>query len=575
MRLFTFCFSLTLALCAVSPGAEPQPLHCVPQEANLVVRIENPRLLVDSITEMDMVRQLQQLPFVRERLQSQDFQRFLQLVSYYEHELGVKWPEFLDRVAGRGITLASKAGDDNAPVLFVIEGRDEALTHRFMDLAVSLFEQELARQESKEKLERPEYRGIKGVKIGDLVIAQVGPMILASNKTDVMKRALDLHFDGGKSLADLPGPREARKALPADCLTWMWLNLDLARNAPNAKETFAQPSDNAIVTVLFGGWLDVVRRSPFLAAGLCKDNDKFGLTLRFPGGGHEGQPEQMLLHSPPKGAIGTLKPLEPKGVIFSHCFWFDFKALWEKRSKLFNDKIAKQFEDGEKQIRPFLPGMSLANLFAQSGPTHRFVAAVQEKASYSTKPKQILPNFAFVTSMRDKQFAKSMEGVLRAAALFGGRQLDMKLVDEEHNGVKIVGYRFSEDKPNTSDPDGIRFNFSPCFATVGDQFAVCSTIEFGREIVDLLKKEQAQPNQDASPSPLRSRLYGNGAVDLMRAFQDQVLGQIILDQAVKPEEGRRQMGMLEDWVRRLGQLEFRSEYLEKEYRFDIEWRRAK
>jgi hypothetical protein len=168
-----------------------------------------------------------------------------------------------------------------------------------------------------------------------------------------------------------------------------------------------------------------------------------------------------------------------------------------------------------------------------------------------------------------------MEGVLRAAALLAGTQFNLKLAEETYEGVKIVGYRFPEKGNVASDPDGIRFNFSPCFAAVGDQFAMCSTIEFGHEIVKLLQKEAASPAKAANSSPLCTRLYGPGAVDLVRGFEEQVLGQIILDEAVKPEDAHRQMQALADWLRRLGQLEFRSVYLDKEYRFDIEWRRSK
>ncbi len=574
MRRFILSIGLIAATYSALRAGEPHPLRLIPPQANVMIRVEHPRSLVEAITSIDLIRQMQQLPFARQRIQTPVIQRVAQLVGYYEKELGAKWPDLLDRVAGRGVTLALKAGDDNPPVLLAIEGNDAALTTKLLQLVASLLEQEMSTDQSKATLERPEYRGIKGYKIGDLIVAQAGTSVLATNKFEVMKLALDLHLGGGKSLADIAGPNEARKALPVDCLAWMWLDLDLARKAPNAKDVFAQPSDNAVTTVLFGGWIDVVRRAPFLAAGLVKDNDKFGLTLRFPGSGHDGQPEQMLVHAPPKGA-GTLELLEPKGVILSESFWYDFKALWEKRGKLFNEKNAKDFESSEKQIRPFLANTSLAKIFSQWGPSHRIVVAHQEAVGYKIKPSQYLPNFAYVTSMRDKEFAKSAEGVLRAIALLAGGQFNLKLAEETFDGVKIVGYRFPEKTDSANDPDGIRFNFSPCFAAVGDQFAVCSTIEFGREIVSLLKKEQTSPAKTSDSSPLCIRTYGSGGVELMRAYAEQILGQIILDQAVRPEEGQKEMEALENCVRKLGQVEFRSVYLDKEYRFDIEWRKAK
>jgi hypothetical protein len=123
-----------------------------------------------------------------------------------------------------------------------------------------------------------------------------------------------------------------------------------------------------------------------------------------------------------------------------------------------------------------------------------------------------------------------------------------------------------------NDPENARFNFSPCFAVVGDQFLGCSTIEFAREMIDLLQKEALSSNRRVSNSPLQLRLYSSGAVNLLKAFEDQVLGQIILDQAVRPAKGKKQLDQLSDFIGKLGQIEMHSEYGDKEYRFDIDWK---
>ncbi len=282
-------------------------------------------------------------------------------------------------------------------------------------------------------------------------------------------------------------------------------------------------------------------------------------------------PEALAVHVPDKDHAASLDPLEPKNVMLSLSFHFDFNALWERKSKLFNEKIVKDFENGEKQIRKVLPGTSLGKLFAEVGSNHRVVVAHQEKVGYGVKPGQYFPHIAIVTTMRDPQFGKSMNSILRAVALLAGRQAKLKLVEEMHGPVKIVGYRFPEDGAFPNDSENIRFNFSPCFAVVNDQFLACSTIEFAREMIDLLQKEHAGSTRHVSHAPLQLRLYSGGAVQLLHAFEDQVLGQIILDQAVKPAEGKKQLDQLSNFVGKLGQLRLHSEYGDNEYRFDLEW----
>jgi hypothetical protein len=562
---------LPLFMTAAVRADSPNPLSLVPDKANLVVRIEKPRLLVESVVHHELFAELKQLPFVREQLQSQGVQRFLQLIQYYEDDLGVKWPEMLDKLAGHGITLATSAGDDNAPVLIIIHGTDPEFTKKFYQMAVTAIEREIAREDAKAKPEKVNYRGIDGIKVGDALLVPIGPNFYFSNNKEAMHLAIDLHLDKKKSLADKAGPAAAKKALPADPLAWLWFDLEAAHNAPNAKAAYAVPSDNVVQMLAAGSTLNAIGRAPFLAAALIHEKDTFLFTVRLPGGGREGMPEGLALHVPPKG-YGTLPLLEPKGVIVSHNLYLDPKALWELRGKLFNEMIAADFEKGVKKGNPLVPGGSLEKLFANSGPYHRFVAVERPHTGYAIKPEQHIPPFAIVTQMRDPQFGKSAEGVIRGIALLAGGQFRPKLTDEMHGNIKLVGYRFSEDGTVPDDPTNLRFNFSPCFAVVGNQFMACSTIEFGREMIAILQKESEGSPAPGHPATLRTKFHAAGGVELLRTFEDQLLGQIILDQAVKPAEAKKQAAQLLNWFARLGTLEIRTGYEDREYRLDIEWK---
>src|SRR5262249_41558236 len=354
---------------AAARADSPDPLALVPEQANLVLRIEKPRLLVETALNHDLLREMRQLPFVREQLQSRQVQRFLQLVKYYEDDLGVKWPEILDKLAGGGITIATKGGEDNAPALLIAHGSDPEFTKKFYQLAITAIEQEAAREEAKIKPEKGAYRGIDGVKFGDAYLAVVGPNLYLAiepprvpprnlelldpgltnhsfaNKKKAMHLALDVYLEKKKSLAGKTGPADAKKSLPVDPLAWIWFDLDFAHKQPGAKAAYAVPNDNVAQMLVAGSTLNAIGRAPFVAAALVRDKDTFQLTVRMPGGGRDGMPEGLALHVPPKG-FGTMPLLEPRGAIVSHNFYLDFKALWELRGKLFNEKIAADFEKG-------------------------------------------------------------------------------------------------------------------------------------------------------------------------------------------------------------------------------------
>src|SRR6266851_2187073 len=301
----------------------PDPLRLVPEEADLFLKIERPRKLLETGLNLDAFKQLRELEAVQEIYDSTNFRRLYQLVSYYEKELQMPWPEILDRVAGGGVVVAAKVGQDPAPFLLVIQGTDEEFFQRFLKLSLDILEQELARQGAKQELVRGTYQEFQTFQIGpDIRAGVAGSAILISNKEDSLKRGLDLFkADGKKSLAQSSLVAEARRLLPPDPLAWVWLNLDVAHKAPQSKDIFKRPRNDAILTVLFGGLLDVIGRSPFVCAAISQDKDSLLATVRLPRG-LEGLPAELATHVPPADQPALRPLLEPKGVLLSESVYF-------------------------------------------------------------------------------------------------------------------------------------------------------------------------------------------------------------------------------------------------------------
>jgi hypothetical protein len=574
MRLFLLSAFWLACLAFVPPAAvradtPADPLQLIPKQADLVVKVEQPRRVLEGLTQLELLKQLQAFANVREFLDSTTYRRFYQFVAYMEKQLGAPWPELAERLAGGGIGLGVKLGPNPAPSLLVIQSKDEELLKKAMALGVEVIEQELAREESKEKVEKGTYSDVPTLRIGkDFHVARVGSALLLANKEEALRAGIDTHRDATNSAAKVAGIAEARKLLPPDPLAWAWFNLDTVRQAPQAKEVFTLPRNDANLTVLFGGLLDLAGRSPFVCAGLYGDKKGAQLTVRLPRG-REGSTEAMAAHIPPAGQPASLPLLEPKGVLYSTSYYFDVSKFWEHRDKLFNDKQRKAFEDFDATSARFLAGSQFSKLVAEAGAHQRFVAVQPDKLGYKTVPGIRIPAFALVVDMRQpEKFGKSMEAILRGAAFLAGTQVSLKLTEEQHGDVKIIGYRFPEDGQFKGDTQNIRFNFSPCFATVGDQWLACSTLELAHEMVDLLQKEAKAPKQ-GSPSATRSKTYSAGVADLLHSIQDQLLAQTILDQALPPKEAKEQVKAFIDLVRRLGVLEDEVHYGAKDFRFDF------
>jgi hypothetical protein len=566
------CTCLVVLLGAASLRAEtpPSPLRLLPDVTDVVVEVRQPRQLVEALTTLEAVKGFMRLEAVQEFYDSTSSRRFYQLLAYFEKELGAKWPELLDQLGGGGAALGVKIGPDPAPALLVLQGKDEALMGRFAKLALQFTEGELARAEAKEKPEKGEYRKIETVHIGDKFFAAVvGSALFLSNQDKALQAGIDLHLDGDKkSMVHNTGIAEAKKLLPPDPLATAWLNLETVRKAPGAEKVFMLPRNDQNLTILFGNFLDLGARSPYLCAGLYRKGESLLTTIRVPRG-REGMTAELALHAAPADQPAVLPLLEPQGVMYSSSSYFDLGGFWEKRDKLFTKEQVKGFEDFDKNSGRFLAGTQLSKLLTQVKPYQRFVVAHQSKSGYKTNSKVPIPAFAFVVEMKEPEaFSKSMDTILRGVALLVGSQAKLKLTEEKHGEHTLVGYRFPEDTPLKGDDSDIRFNFSPCFVPVGKQFLAASTIELGHELIDMLEKEAKDPEKPIKSSSIQ-RFYGTGGVDYLKSLEDLLVTQVILSQAVSPDSAKAQVRDFLAWIRTLGTADIEIVYGDKDSRIDL------
>ena len=576
MRLFRYAAVLLSPLLVFGSALadSPDPLRLVPEQADLCVKLERPQVFLHLIRHNELIKQFQKIEAIREFYGSTNFKRFTQLVAFFEKEFGASYPEIIARLTGGGIAYSIQFGGD-VPQLLVIQGTDEQTLRRFVETAARVVDEELARREAKERIERSKYRNIETMHIGKQVHAAVaGAALLISNKREAIEKALDLSLDvGKKSLSGRAEVKEARELAGNDAIAWMWLGLEKAHKNPPVKDLFRLPRDEGFFTVVLGGILDVAGRSPFVCAGLHPEDHGFLLSFRMPRG--RSEMTEALAGIVPRTADSGGRPLlEPPGVLYSANIYLDLGKLWEQRAKLLNDKQVKTVEEADKKTAVFLAGSPVSKLLMQAGGHHRIVVTHRSKPSYKVAPGQTYPAFAFVFELREPEaFSKKMEANLRAGALLASTQVKLKTVEEKHGDLKIVGYRFPEDGQFAADTENIRFNFTPCFVTVGNQFILSSSIELCHDLIDIVKKETTANDATSKAAvPLRERFYAEGGAQVLEYYRDRLFTQTILDQAIPPEQAQQEVQALIDIVRRLGVLEISDSYMEKNFRLDFRLR---
>jgi hypothetical protein len=556
----------SLALLVSGLPLRADPLRLIPAQADVVFALPRPQQLVETVMGLEAVKQLGQFSALREAYESTNIRRLYQLIDYAEKTLGISRHEMLERLAGEGVAAALKFAPDPAPALLVVEGKDPELTRRFMKLAVDVITDELGRQD-KGGPEPTSYRGIDGVRFGDkLYVAAVGSALLVGNKTESVQAAIDLHLDGpGNSLRDDPRLQEGRKLLPAAPLAWLWLDFAKARAQPQFKVVLDTFTTEPAFSLVLGGLPDILQRTPCVAVGLFKETDGFALRLRYPRG-RDGMSDRAQIMLP--DAVDRVPPLlEPKNMVFTAGQYLDLARIYANRDKLLNKQAQKGLAEIEKKAGNF--GIAkLEEILKQSGPHQRAVGTTQyDSTVYKNVPKQYLGAFGFVQEMREPEFGRTMDGVLRAGGLFASFKLPVKRVEEKVGDVTLASYRFADDVEVKEDKDGFRYNFSPCYAQVGNQFMVASTVELGRELIELLQQQAGRTEKQ--PAGLRAVYQFAALAANLKQNLEPLLSQAVLQQALTPEAARRETDMLIHLVEGLGSARLETNYDSNVTRYDV------
>lgn len=572
-RRFGFLVSATLIFAPIA-SAQPakSPLRFVPAEAEWVVQLDRPRTLVDVVEKHDLFLKAQKLTGIRELYETTNAQQLYQLIEYFEKKLGKDRSAILEELTAGGAVLAARLTPPQGAAL-ILQSRDEARLRAFVDLTLEIVTKELERQESKDKIVRKKYERFDVGQIGPKLSFAIadGALVLASD-ANALKMVLDTDLKKHPSLTQNPNFGDARKQAPAKALAWTWLNLEEVRKNQGFRDGLNAASLDPLQVLLFGGLTDLLKRAPHLSAALTQESGKgYRIAIRMPRG-RDGMSAISHMILPPDDK-GSLPPLLPPRVISSSSYFLDLGQFWDKRRAILGETNAKGLEDGDKNLAKVLGGITLAKLFHSAGPRQRLVFAQQKDLPYKIKPATPFPAFAVVLDTRDPSFAREMNSIFRSAALLGTFAFGLQLKEETYKGCDIVSYRFSETKKVEGDPQNVRFNFTPSYVAVGDQFVISGTAELARDLVDAI---QAQGRSNASKATMRTQLFATGLGDIIRSNQDATLTQLILSQALPPQSAREEVRAILDWLDAFGSLEFEIHYAAADFRYDIQWRpRAK
>jgi hypothetical protein len=123
-RALSLSLLLGLLLLPAASLTAQEPLHLVPVQADLVVKMDRPAKIVEALYQHEIVQDFMKIEGVGDLFDTTNYRRLLQLKDFFEKKLGVGGPEALDRLTGNGVAFAARVHDTPA-YLLVIQSKDE------------------------------------------------------------------------------------------------------------------------------------------------------------------------------------------------------------------------------------------------------------------------------------------------------------------------------------------------------------------------------------------------------------------------------------------------------------------
>lgn len=553
-------------LAGLARAEAPLALRLIPAEVELVAAVPHPAKVLRLIEVHPIAKELTKNELFLSLYDSTKYHRLEQVIAHFEKKLGRTRHEILEQLSSGGAFLGARLSKDPA-VVVVVQAGDEELLKTFLAEAVSVVDQELDRQDSKDRYRKASHGKVPTLHLGKgLHFAQVGTFFLFGTDEKLFHKAIDLHHDKAAIPAESILTRLPRKERDKAVLAWTWLDFESAQRNKEFADGLKAATTDGFLKLVAGGFLDVLQRTPHLDFELVQEGKDFRLRFGM-GRGTKGMSEVA------RSFVATeekrlLPPLLPPRVLSSTTWTFDIGAMWKNKKAWLGEQVDKDLDKAEKDIKPFLGGVTLGELLHGLGWNQRIVTAEMGASPYKIKPTFPVTQFGVVFDLRDERSGQILEKAVRAGALAATFQFGMKMKDEEHHGQKLVAYYFNEDRKVPFDEGNIRFNFSPSFAKVGNRFILSSTSELAKDLIDCLAKE-------GEPLPAgkswRTDLFASGLASNLKTARQQLLTGAILDQGLSPVEAGKQIDDLIVLVRGLGTVRWEIHYGEEDYRMDLLW----
>lgn len=576
-----FCLLVILCSRTWSVGMEPDVQRTIPAGTAVLIEFPRPESLLQNPFARDALRILKESVGVRRGLESAEFGRLRDAARFLENSLGVDYQTAVSRLTAGGVVIAVEPERPGEPpdVTVVVTAEDEASLQRLLEAVHA----ELGRRAAERvPADRPQvarrielashtYRSFVCYSFGNGHYAVAGRRLLAANRQQTLEAALDRLSD--PSIGDQFHPPQSLR-FPEESVQPPWLlvtlNLHLLRQNPECRLGLQLPAGEIAPLALFGGYLDLLQRADFAAAGLFGDDTGIEFKVRLPSG-TEGTPAGMSGFFTGDATTSAASLLRPARTLYTGSWYRDYARFWNSRAELFTPAVQRELQDADDRQRKQWGGLAVSDLLQLMGPHHRIVVARQQEHAYLTQPEERLPAAGVVVDLPNvekfrERILTPVDRLLRTAVLaIGG---EFKTVS--YRGNLLAAIRFAEPEPVTDPKKQAIYNFNPAYCISRGHLIAGSTAEIVREIIEELDHEAARLEPGITQSTRlahQEELSMSELAELLGSYERSIVARLVADRGLSDGEAGTELQIFRRLLTRLGKLS--SQILVGPQQFDL------
>jgi hypothetical protein len=547
--------------CWAGAVAAGEPVPRLPEGAAVRVIVEAPAAFADDPLVRDVTTALWKSSSLRAVVGSPDFDPVFDIQAQLEKEWGVETLPLLRSIAAGGLEVAVYPGF--SPVVAVrIDGGDAAGTERYVQGLIAVIQERAARAGGGPVAEPAEpVDGVAVRRLGGLHLAQRGAVLLAATDRAMIETLIRDAAGGPRVPAAAPAPR-----------VWARLQWKLLRELPGVNQALRLPVSDGGPIALFGGWIDLLRRSDVVEVELGRDTNAAGPE-------QAGLALSVRFSAPPAGVTPGLEGFwgadaggapalaRPPGVIYSAAWHRDYDRMWKSRRQFLDSAAADAVDAQQARLARENAGLGISEVLQHLGPHFRLVVVEQPQPPYDVELSDRVPAAAGAVSLKNvdgfaDQVLRRMEGFASIIALVAKMSIRRPAADDQYVDADGTTYklpisclRFSTSPQEVGSGNRIRFNFEPAWCIAHGHFAVGST----RHAVAALLREIERGGTPAAPGggPGGPIVVERQEWDLarlgqaLRGLRESIVRQAALDNGYPVDEADRELDVAVDVLERI------------------------